>query len=322
MVRAVARALAARGIQVRVVQGEQHLITLGDVRAPWWQRLGTRSRHIRLGSARGVLTSARARSARAPGVLPDASLVPPGTLLPLLPTLGRRRGRDRPTTTHDPARGGGPRLVFAVGNPLVPPDRRRLVSAATTTSPPSAAARTATWCSRAWHRCTPRCGTTSATSSCWSRTPRRPGCTGRRWTAGCCAPARGCSSVPVHPGLRGVRDQHELVALVVPHLGVQRCQALEHQVAVRAAADGGDVVVQPHEAAAGRHRGLPTANTRRGPRHGRGRAWWSDGRGRGAARGAAAAAGCRAVPGRRPGGPRACAEPSRAEVRTPRRCRA
>ena len=127
VVRAVARALAARGIQVRVVQGEQHLITLGDVRAPWWQRIGTRSRHIRLGSARGVLTSARARSARAPGVLPDASLVPPGTLLPLLPTLGRRRGRDRPTTTHDPARGGGPRLVFAVGNPLVPPDRRRLV---------------------------------------------------------------------------------------------------------------------------------------------------------------------------------------------------
>ena len=127
VVRAVARALAGRGIQVRVVRGDRHLITLGDVRAPWWQRLGTRSRHIRLGSARGVLTSARARSGGAPSVLPDASLVPPGTLLPLLPTLGRRRGRDRPTTTHDPARGGGPRLVFAVGNLLVPPDRRRIV---------------------------------------------------------------------------------------------------------------------------------------------------------------------------------------------------
>jgi hypothetical protein len=127
VVRAVARALAGRGIQVRVVRGDRHLITLGDVRAPWWQRLGTRSRHIRLGSARGVLTSARARSGGAPSVLPDASLVPPGTLLPLLPTLGRRRGRDRPTTTHDPARGGGPRLVFAVGNRLVPPDRRRIV---------------------------------------------------------------------------------------------------------------------------------------------------------------------------------------------------
>ena len=127
VVRAVARALAERGIEVRVVQGQRHLITLGDVRTPWWQRLGTRSRHIRLGSARGVLTSARARSGSARAVLPDASLVPPGTLFPLMPTLGRRRRRDSPTTTHDPARGGGPRLVFAVNNPLVPPGRRRLV---------------------------------------------------------------------------------------------------------------------------------------------------------------------------------------------------
>lgn len=126
VVRTVARALAERGIEVRVVQGERHLITLGNVRAPWWQRVGTGSRHIRLGSARGVLAAARARSGSTPSVLPDASLLPPGTLLPLLPTL-RRRPRRSPTTTHDPARGGRPRLVLAMGNRRVPADRRRVL---------------------------------------------------------------------------------------------------------------------------------------------------------------------------------------------------
>lgn len=125
-VRSVARALAERGIKVRVVQGERHLITLGDVRAPWWQRLGTQSRHIRLGSARGILAAARARSTDAPSVLPQASMLPPGTPGPLLPTL-RRRPRSSPTTTHDPARGGDARLVLAMGTRMTPADGRQVL---------------------------------------------------------------------------------------------------------------------------------------------------------------------------------------------------
>ncbi len=125
VVRDVARTLAERGIAVKVVRGEQHLITLGDVRAPWWQRLGTRSRHIRLGSARGVLTAARARTGDAPAMLPDSSLAPPGTVFPLLPTFRRRPGR-APTTTHDPARGGGARLVAAIGEAMMPKERQAI----------------------------------------------------------------------------------------------------------------------------------------------------------------------------------------------------
>lgn len=122
-VREVARVLARRRVAVEVVQDGRRLVTLGDVRAPWWQRLGTRSRHIRLGSTRGVLTAARARAAAGPSLLPDASLAPPGTLFPLLPTL-QRRPRRTPTTTHDPARGGGARLVMALADGVLPGDRQ------------------------------------------------------------------------------------------------------------------------------------------------------------------------------------------------------
>lgn len=111
-VRALAEALATRGVQIRVFSGGRHLISIGDVRAPWWQRRVTGSRRIRMGSVRGALTSARSRSRSTEAVLPDASLLPPATLWPLTPTL--RRPPKRPvTTTHDPLRGGSPRLVLA-----------------------------------------------------------------------------------------------------------------------------------------------------------------------------------------------------------------
>jgi hypothetical protein len=42
--------------------------------------------------------------------MPESSLAPPPTLLPLAPTL-HRRFRGQVTTTHDPAHGGAPRLV-------------------------------------------------------------------------------------------------------------------------------------------------------------------------------------------------------------------
>ena len=109
-IRAVADALARRGLTVRVVQGERDLVTIGAVNAPWWQRRVTRSRRIRLGSLRGAWTSARARASSPEAVLPDSSMLPPTTLWPPAPTLLRRVRSAR--TTHDPDRGGAPRLVL------------------------------------------------------------------------------------------------------------------------------------------------------------------------------------------------------------------
>lgn len=109
-VRAAADALARRGLTLEVVSRGQRLITIGAVVTPWWQRRVTRSRHIRLGSARGAWTSAKARLDRRPSVMPESSLAPPTTLFPLAPTL-HRRFRGPVLTTHDPARGGAARLV-------------------------------------------------------------------------------------------------------------------------------------------------------------------------------------------------------------------
>jgi len=122
-IRRLAAALAARGMAVRVVQGDSHLVTFGAVRAPWWQRRATGSRFIRLGSLRGAWTSARSRTRDTAPVLPDATLAPPSTLWPPAPTF-LRRPRSRVTTTHDPARGGGPRLVLVAGQDVWPGQRQ------------------------------------------------------------------------------------------------------------------------------------------------------------------------------------------------------
>ncbi len=111
-VRALAEGLAGRGVVIRVVSSGRHLVSLGAVSAPWWQRRVTGSRRIRIGSIRGAFTSARSRTHRTEAVLPDATLLPPATLWPLTPTM-RRPVRRPVTTTHDPARGGAPRLVLA-----------------------------------------------------------------------------------------------------------------------------------------------------------------------------------------------------------------
>lgn len=110
-VRALARGLAARGIVVEVYSDGDHLITVGDVRAPWWQRRLTGTRRIRLRSARGAWTSAKSRARRQGAVLPSSSALPPATLWPPFPTF-LRSGPRRPASTHDPARGGSPRLVL------------------------------------------------------------------------------------------------------------------------------------------------------------------------------------------------------------------
>lgn len=124
--RHLAAGLAERGITVVVVAGDVVLLELGATQAPWWQRAVTRSRHLRVVSVRGTLTGAlgRIRGSAAEAVLPGAELLPPTTLLPLAPTFGRST---RPVgTTHDPRRGGNPRLVLTTGNPRLPADRRVL----------------------------------------------------------------------------------------------------------------------------------------------------------------------------------------------------
>lgn len=111
VVASFAEAMAARGIVVRVIGDGRHLISLGAVSAPAWQRRLTGSRRIRLGSVRGAWTAARARLRSTTPVLPSITLVPPSTMWPPLPTFMRRVHR-RPTTTHDPGRGGGAKVVL------------------------------------------------------------------------------------------------------------------------------------------------------------------------------------------------------------------
>jgi hypothetical protein len=111
VVRALAAGLAQRGLTVEVHHDDHLLVTLGRVRVPWWQRVATRSRHLRVGSLRGAWTSARSRATSRGPALPGSSMLPPTTLWPIAPTFARRVRR-RPTTTHDPSGGGLPRLVL------------------------------------------------------------------------------------------------------------------------------------------------------------------------------------------------------------------
>lgn len=110
-IRLLADELAARHIVIRVVHDGDHLVTLGAVKAPWWQRRATRSRHIRLGSLKGAWTSARSRLKGTDPVLPSLSMVPPTTLFPIAPTF-QQKAKRRVTTTHDPGRGGEAHLVL------------------------------------------------------------------------------------------------------------------------------------------------------------------------------------------------------------------
>lgn len=107
----VAEHLAARGVTVRVVHEGVHLVTLGAVSAPWWQRRATGSRRIRVGSWRGVWTSLRSRASAGSPVLPGPEAFPPPTMLPLVPTFSRAPRR-RVTTTHTPHGSGSARLVL------------------------------------------------------------------------------------------------------------------------------------------------------------------------------------------------------------------
>lgn len=110
--RGFAEGLASLGVVMRVEHRGRHLITVGATRAPWWHRRVTGSRRIRLGSLRGVATTARSRARGTESILPQASMMPPDTVRPLFPTL-TLNARRPVTTTHANAGAGGPRLVLA-----------------------------------------------------------------------------------------------------------------------------------------------------------------------------------------------------------------
>ena len=114
-IRGLAQALAATGLSVSVVSSSGPLVTLGAPRTNWLQRRVTGSRHVRIERGRGLWTLARGRT-RSPrgGALPATALVPPPTLSPIAPTMAGRPPF-RVTTTHDPDRGGNPRLILPLG---------------------------------------------------------------------------------------------------------------------------------------------------------------------------------------------------------------
>ncbi len=125
-IRGLAQALAKQGLVLTVLTPTGPLVTLGTPRTSWLQRRLTGSRHIRIERGAGLWSLLRGR-AQAPsaGALPAAALAPPGTLYPLAPTLVRRRRRPV-TTTHDPQRGGNPRLIMAPRAHPWPGDRQQV----------------------------------------------------------------------------------------------------------------------------------------------------------------------------------------------------
>ncbi len=115
-IRGLARGLAAHDMSITVVAPTGPLVTLGAASTSWLQRRMTGSRHVRIERGAGLWSLLRGRR-QAPigGALPSAALAPPPTLLPVAPTILRSRHRRPVTTTHDPYRGGDPRLILPLG---------------------------------------------------------------------------------------------------------------------------------------------------------------------------------------------------------------
>lgn len=111
--RGLAADLAERGLTVSLSGPDGLIIRLGAVRSSVVQRLLSGSAHIGLGSRTALAPILRRRSA-APTKTPTV-LLPPSTLLPLVPTFDRRIRR-RITTTHYTPGAGHPRLIFVVGS--------------------------------------------------------------------------------------------------------------------------------------------------------------------------------------------------------------
>lgn len=125
-IRGLAEGLAARGLSVSVVTPSGPVVTLGVPRTSWLQRRLTGSRHIRVERGAGLWAVILGRT-RAPsgGALPAAELAPPRTLFPIVPTMFRHPRRPV-TTTHDPHRGGNPRLIMPLGPHPTAGDRPKM----------------------------------------------------------------------------------------------------------------------------------------------------------------------------------------------------
>lgn len=111
--RGLAADLAERGLTVSLSGPDGLIIRLGAVRSSVVQRLLSGSTHIGLGSRTALAPILRRRNAAATKT--STPLVPPPTLLPLVPTFDRRIRR-RITTTHYTPGAGRPRLIFVVGS--------------------------------------------------------------------------------------------------------------------------------------------------------------------------------------------------------------
>jgi len=111
LARTVGAELARLGLTVALATRHGVVGTAGAVRAPWIQRLFTRSPNLKLGSLYALL--ALRRDGRAPDAQPLA--VPPATLVPIAPTV-QRGVRRQVTTTHYLRGSGRPRLIFAVSS--------------------------------------------------------------------------------------------------------------------------------------------------------------------------------------------------------------
>jgi hypothetical protein len=111
LARTVGAELARVGLTVALHTRNGVVGTVGAVRAPWIQRLFTRSPHIKLGSVSALLALRKAgRASNATSIT-----LPPTTLLPILPTV-QRGVRRQVTTTHYLPGSGRPRLIFAVAS--------------------------------------------------------------------------------------------------------------------------------------------------------------------------------------------------------------
>lgn len=119
--RAAAAQVAKQGLTLTLRDREGPLVTVGAVRASLLTRLATRSRDVRIDDWSRVVRLVRTRRRGSKMGLGD--LLPPATPWPPTPMFRVRRRVAR--TTHDPLGGGGPRLVFSVGQaPVVGVTRR------------------------------------------------------------------------------------------------------------------------------------------------------------------------------------------------------
>lgn len=113
--RGLAASLAQFGATAVVFLNETPIVELGATHLRWWQHFLPHTRHVTLLSKRTALRLMIGSGSSSPGVR-VRDLLPPTTLLPLAPTFAPHR---RPvTTTHDPRRGGNPRLVTIAAEPL------------------------------------------------------------------------------------------------------------------------------------------------------------------------------------------------------------